>query len=438
MHVHEVSMGKITLNRIGMFLAMAAIFGVGLLQLAFDQAVARPEIDWPQIDAIPVAGGLESPVHITHAGDGSDRLFAVEQRGRIRIVEDGDVLQKPFLDIASRVRSPFNGGGGEEGLLSVAFPPGFGAGKDYFYVYYTRTDGDNQISRFRLGADPDTADPGSEELLLLLDHPTYGNHNGGQLAFGPDGYLYIGTGDGGGGGDPFDNAQDTGSLLGKMLRIDVEFETGGEPSGDYSQYLPFILNAGTDSTELLPYRIPPTNPFVGQEGYQDEIWAIGLRNPWRFSFDRATGDLYIGDVGQGTREEVNFQPASSGGGENYGWPLFEGDDCFQSGNCDDTGLVMPVAVYSTHVNGTCAVTGGFAYRGQAYAALQGIYFYGDYCNGTIWGLQSESGTWTDQALFSTGFLISSFGEDENGELYLTDYNGGVIYQLVEAGSPGNN
>jgi glucose/arabinose dehydrogenase len=369
---------------------------------------------------------------MTHAGDGTGRLFVVEQRGRIRIVEAGNVVQKPFLDITGQVRSQYTGGGGEEGLLSVAFPPGFGNGKDYFYVYYTRADGDNQVSRFSISADPDIADAGSEEPILLLEHPTYGNHNGGQLVFGPDGYLYIGTGDGGGGGDPFENAQDQGSLLGKLLRIDVEFGFTGEPNGNFFQYLPYASNSGSGQPEILPYRVPPTNPFAGDPGYRGEIWALGLRNPWRFSFDRQTGDLYIGDVGQGTREEVDFQPASSDGGENYGWPIFEGDDCFQSGTCDDSGLTMPVSVYATHVNGTCAVTGGYVYQGQAYDGLQGIYFFADYCNGTIRGLQQESGSWTDEPLFSTGFSISSFGEDESGEIYLADYSGGGLYQLVEA------
>jgi glucose/arabinose dehydrogenase len=432
MPVREGNMVRVFMKKIGFVLRIAVFLGTGVFPLARQGAIARPAIDWPQLDVILVESGFELPVHVAHAGDGSDRLFVVEQLGRIQIVKDGESLQEPFLDISGRVRSPFSGGGGEEGLLSVAFPPGYGAGKDHFYVYYTRMDGDNQLSRFSLGPDPDTADPNSEELILLFEHPTYSNHNGGQLVFGPDGYLYIGTGDGGGGGDPFGNAQDPGSLLGKLLRIDVEFGSTGEQPGDFFYYLPFISNSGSEPGDLPPYRIPPNNPYAGETGYQEEIWANGLRNPWRFSFDRLTGDLYIGDVGQNTREEVNYQPASSGGGENYGWPIFEGDDCYQQANCDDSGLTMPVAVYSNNVNGTCAVTGGFVYRGQAYAALQGIYFFGDYCNGTVWGLQQDSGSWTNQALFSTGFPVSSFGENESGELYLADYQGGSIYQLVEA------
>ena len=422
-------------RRAQLIFSIGALLGIGLIPLALKSVLARPSQDWPQIDVNLVASDFESPLHVTHAGDGSDRLFVVEQRGRIRIVEAGVLLEEPFLDISDRVRSYYTGGGGEEGLLSVAFPPGYGAGKDYFYVYYTRIDGDNQVSRFSFGADPDKADPGSEEVILLLKHPLAQNHNGGQLAFGPDGYLYIGTGDG---GISRENAQKFDSLLGKVLRIDVEFgSTGGEAGANF-QYLPLVSNPGSEPPDLRPYRIPPSNPYVGLSGYQEEIWAIGLRNPWRFSFDRQTGDLYLGDVGQSTREEVNFQPASSGGGENYGWPIYEGDNCFQAASCDDSGLTMPVAVYTTHLNGSCAVTGGYVYRGQEHPALQGIYFFGDYCNGTIWGLQRISGEWTDQALASTSFYISSFGEDESGELYLVDYSGGALYQLVEASAqPGN-
>lgn len=412
---------------------IGALLVIGLLLPSIEGAFARPRQDWPQIDVSLVAAGLASPLFITHAGDGSGRLFVVEQRGRIRIVKEGALLKKPFLDISDRVRSPYNGGGGEEGLLSVAFPPGYGSGKDYFYVYYTRTDGDNQVSRFSLGADADTADSGSEELILLLEHPGAQNHNGGQLAFGPDGYLYIGTGDGG--ATPL-SAQKVDSLLGKILRIDVEFAKNGNPLGDFFQYLALVSKPGPGSPQNRPYRIPPTNPYAGKAGYQEEIWAIGLRNPWRFSFDRLAGDLYIGDVGQSSREEVNFQPATSGGGENYGWPIYEGDRCFQASSCDDSGLSMPVVVYPTHVNGTCAVTGGYVYRGQEFPALQGIYFFADYCNGKIWGLQRVSGAWTNQVLASTGLRLSSFGEDENGELYLADHTGGAIYRLVEAGSQG--
>lgn len=356
---------------------------------------------YPLITLTHIAGGFESPVHITHAGDNSGRLFVVEQRGRIQELDNGI-----FLDISDRVRSPFSDGGNEEGLLSLAFPPGYGFGKDHFYVYYTRTDGNNQVSRFSLSGDPDIADPNSEETIITLDHPTYSNHNGGQLFFGDDGFLYISTGDGGGGGDPDKNGQDTNSLLGKLLRIDVE--------------------AGVD-----PYQIPPSNPFVGEPDHRGEIWSLGLRNPWRFSFDRLTGDLYLGDVGQGSWEEVDFQPAGSLGGTNYGWNIKEGLECYNAANCDDQGMTDPVFVYPTHVNGTCSITGGYVYRGQDYPGLYGSYIYGDYCNGNIWGLNNQAGEWANQLLLDTSLSISTFGEDENGELYLADISTGDIYQVVQ-------
>jgi glucose/arabinose dehydrogenase len=356
---------------------------------------------YPLITLTHIAGGFESPVHITHAGDNSGRLFVVEQRGRIQELDNGI-----FLDISDRVRSPFSDGGNEEGLLSLAFPPGYGFGKDHFYVYYTRTDGNNQVSRFSLSGDPDIADPNSEETIITLDHPTYSNHNGGQLFFGDDGFLYISTGDGGGGGDPDKNGQDTNSLLGKLLRIDVE--------------------AGVD-----PYQIPPSNPFVGEPDHRGEIWSLGLRNPWRFSFDRLTGDLYLGDVGQGSWEEVDFQPAGSLGGTNYGWNIKEGLECYNAANCNDQGMTDPVFVYPTHVNGTCSITGGYVYRGQDYPGLYGSYIYGDYCNGNIWRLNNQAGEWANQLLLDTSLSISTFGEDENGELYLADISTGDIYQVVQ-------
>jgi len=368
-------------------------------------AIAHPAPAAPEVALALVTGGLETPVHLTHTGDGSGRVFVVEQRGRIKIIENG-TLKGIFLDITDRVRSPFSGGGGEEGLLSVAFPPGYGSSADHFYVYYTRENGDNRVSRFSLGPSPDSADPNSEETVLDLAHPTNQNHNGGQLQFGPDGYLYIATGDGGGGGDPAGNAQDPGSLLGKLLRLDVE-------SGD------------------SPYGIPLDNPFIGVGGYQEEIWALGLRNPWRFSFDRQTGDLFLGDVGQGSWEEIDFQPASSPGGENYGWNVLEGFECYSDPTCDDSGMTPPVHAYATHLSGTCAVSGGYVYRGSAYPALAGFYLFADYCSGTIWGLQDQSGSWVNQVLLDTNLNITSFGEDETGELYLTDASTGSVYRIVQ-------
>jgi glucose/arabinose dehydrogenase len=264
-------------------------------------------VDWPEIGLSIAYEGFSRPVQMTHAGDGSGRLFVVEQWGRIQVIEDGEILETPFLDISDRVSCC-----GESGLLGLAFPPGFSV-KRYFYVNYTDIDGDTVVARYHLSGDDNLADADSEEVILTIDQP-FGNHNGGQLAFGPDGYLYIGTGDGGSAGDPNNRAQDRLSLLGKILRIDVE-------SGQ------------------RPYSVPPSNPFADLDDAQPEIWALGLRNPWRFSFDRETGDLYIGDVGQNSFEEVNVQLASSNGGENYGWRTFEASTCFSQVGCDPTGLV---------------------------------------------------------------------------------------------------
>jgi glucose/arabinose dehydrogenase len=367
---------------------------------------SQPTIAWPQISLITYQSGFSSPVHLTNAGDGSQRLFVVEQSGIIRIIKNNVVLPTPFLDIHDRVLFP---GSGERGLLSVAFPSNY-ASKSYFYVYYTRLDGNNQASRFHLKpGKPDEADPFSEQMIILFNHPNYSNHNGGQLAFGPDGYLYIGTGDGGSGGDPQGNAQNPASLLGKLLRIDVE--------------------SGVD-----PYLVPATNPYTQTVGYRGEIWALGLRNPWRYAFDRQTGDLYIGDVGQNTEEEVDFQPASSHGGENYGWNVLEGNLCYKpSVNCvPPAHYAPPIAVYDHGLNDSngCAITGGAVYRGATYLRLQGIYFYGDYCTGKIWGLKYSSG-WQSQPLLDTDLSISTFGEDEAGNLYLADLSSGKIYKIVD-------
>lgn len=376
---------------------------------------------WPVIETVLIAGSLENPVHITHAGDGSQRLFIVEQPGRIKIIHNGSV-QGTFLDITGRVGSL----GNEEGLLSLAFPPGYGPSLPYFYVYYTQHNGDNVVSRFTTSANPDLADPGTEVKILVLPHPDYSNHNGGQIAFGPDDYLYIATGDGGGGGDPQDNAQNPASLLGKLLRIDVGSQAPLPAVGDYQVYFPLIFKSSQQ--EQSSYSIPPDNPFIGAPGYREEIWALGLRNPWRFSFDRVNGDLYIADVGQNNFEEVNFQPTSSSGGENYGWNIMEGTSCYQSSNCDQTGLVLPIFTYPTSTG--CSITGGFIYRGSDHPAMQGVYFAGDYCTGIILGLQKTGSSWENTQLLDTSFRISSFGEDEAGELYLADRSNGEIHQVI--------
>jgi glucose/arabinose dehydrogenase len=347
--------------------------------------------------------GFASPIGVTHAGDGTARLFVVEQGGRIRIVKEGVVQSSPFLDLAGRISS-----GGERGLLGLAFPKDY-ARKGYFYVDYTNTAGDTVISRFRRSAaSPDAADPASEQIVLTIAQP-FDNHNGGQLAFGRrDRFLYVGMGDGGSAGDPGNRAQNPAELLGKILRLDTET---GRP---------------------YTYTVPVTNPFVASAGFRPEIWALGVRNPWRFSFDSLTADLYIADVGQGLFEEVDFQPADSRGGENYGWRIMEGLHCYDPNPCSTAGLTPPVVEYN-HTGGNCSVTGGYVYRAGSYPRMQGLYIYGDFCSGRIWGLRRASGVWQNTLLLDTAIMISAFGEDEYGELYAASYASGEVYPLVDAG-----
>ncbi len=332
------------------------------------------------------AASLTAPVDIQNAGDDSGRLFIVEKTGRIRVIKNGQLLETPFLDITDRV----NSGSSECGLLGLAFHPKYKE-NGYFYVNYTGAGGDTFISRFQVTGDPDIADPASEKRLLTVKQP-YPNHNGGATTFGPDGYLYLGLGDGGSGGDPLGNGQNTGVLLGKILRIDVDH-------GD-------------------PYSIPADNPFG------NEVWAHGLRNPWRISFDKGTGDLWIADVGQNSWEEIDYAPRGTPGGANYGWNIMEGDHPYNGQPGPD--LIPPVAEYSHSLG--CSVTGGYVYRGSM-PEWQGIYLYGDYCSGTIWGLVKSGDGWQNQVLFETNFNISSFGVDESGELYLASL-GGTIYKLT--------
>jgi glucose/arabinose dehydrogenase len=356
----------------------------------------------PDISLVPTAGGFTQPIGIAHAGDGSGRLFIVEQGGLVRIIKNGTVITTPFLDVSSLLKS----GAGEQGLLGIAFPPGYGPGKNYLYTNYTGTQGvgDTVIARFQTTLDPDVADPASGQTLLTVVQP-FANHNGGQLAFGPDGYLYIGMGDGGSGGDPNNNAQNPSSLLGKLLRVDVE----SQPSG---------------------YLIPPNNPFAGNAAYRPEIWAVGLRNPWRLSFDRSTGDLFIADVGQALYEEVNVQPAASGGGENYGWRIMEGLHCYNAATCDQAGLTLPIVEYAHSLLGECSITGGHVYRGVEFPVLQGVYLYGDYCSGRIWGLRRSGGVWENKLLLDSALNISTFGEDEAGNLFVADHGSGNIYKII--------
>ena len=348
-----------------------------------------------------ITTGLTNPVFITHAGDGSGRLFIVERAGQIRIVKNGSLLSTPFLDIDPIVNSSAS----ERGLLALAFHPDY-ASNGQFYTVHTASDGSLVLSRFtRSTGSPDLADASSRQTLLSIPHPDFGNHNGGTLAFGPDGFLYWSTGDGGGSGDPGNNAQDLSDLLGKILRLDVD--------------------------SASPYAIPSSNPFFNDPdpSIREEIWAYGLRNPWKFSFDSQTGDLYLGDVGQGAREEIDFQPASSPGGENYGWRVMEGSRCFNpSSGCDQSGKVLPIAEYDHSVG--CSVTGGYVYRGSLFPLLRGHYFYGDFCSGAFFSLEGNpSSGWAVTPLGDTPYSISTFGEDEDGELYLADYGTGSIYQL---------
>ncbi len=353
-----------------------------------------------------VASGFSAPLQVTNAGDGSGRLFVVEQGGRIRVVRDGQVSREPFLDIRDRV-----GAGGERGLLGLAFSPAFPADRRFF-VDYTDLGGTTVISSFLAGsgAAAEGADPASEEVLLRIAQP-YPNHNGGGLAFGPDGLLYIGLGDGGGSGDPEGNGQRLDTLLGKLLRIDV---TAPPPDG-------------------RPYAIPTGNPFASGGG-APEIWAIGLRNPWRFSFDRLTGELWIGDVGQNRYEEIDRTPAGAAPPVNYGWNRMEANHCFQpASGCDRTGLALPIAEYG-HDAG-CAVTGGHVARGDAAGSSAGVYLFGDFCSGRIWGLDANGPDRQEPVLLlESGRSISSFGEDEAGRILFTDLARGELLRLVPAGS----
>jgi glucose/arabinose dehydrogenase len=340
--------------------------------------------------------GLSNPLLLT-APESDSRLFIVEQPGRIRIIENGTLLPTPFLSLVGQVSSDF-----EQGLLGLAFHPSY-ASNGFFYVYYTALNGAIRVERYTVSANANVADAGSAHLIITVPHPSQTNHNGGMLAFGTDDKLYIGTGDGGGGGDPDENGQNPGVLLGKLLRIDVD-------AGD-------------------PYSIPSNNPFVGTAGARGEIWALGLRNPWRWAFDRTAERLYIADVGQGTWEEVNVVTAAAAG-VNYGWDVMEGRHCYEpSSGCTQTGLTLPILEYS-HSEG-CSITGGFVYRGAAIPSLQGTYFYADYCSGWVRSFRYANGAATEQQEWGFGNLgnILSFGQDAAGELYILSANG-TVYRIV--------
>jgi glucose/arabinose dehydrogenase len=340
-----------------------------------------------------IVAGLSSPLYLTAPPGDVARLFVVEKTGAIRIIKDGVLLTDPFLDLSSRIASV-----GEQGLLGMAFDPDY-ATSGRFVVHFTDLAGNTTLSRFQVSANPDVADAATELVILTAAQP-FSNHNGGQVTFGPDGFLYLGLGDGGGSGDPDNRGQDLSDLLGSILRIDVR------------------------STE--PYTVPPDNPFA--QSAVPEVWSYGLRNPWRFSFDRATGDLYVADVGEGLWEEINVSiPAEGvGKGANYGWNIMEGSHCFRESACGQTGLTLPVFEYS-HDEG-CSITGGFVYRGSAIPALQGHYFYADYCQGWVRSLRYSAGVVTDQTEWPSlvpGGPVLSFGEDALGEIYVLDESGRV-------------
>jgi glucose/arabinose dehydrogenase len=362
------------------------------------------------------ATGLNGPVGVYNAGSGDDRLFVIERTGVIRIVQaTGAVVATPFLDISGRV----DASDGEEGLLGLSFHPNY-ATNGFFYVNYTNTTGSRRtrLARFQVTADPNIADPDSELILLTVDQP-FSNHNAGDLHFGPDGWLYMPLGDGGSGGDPGNRAQNRGLLLGKVVRIDVDAGPGSAADC-----------VGTDGSGN--YSIPASNPFVDGPGNTcDEIWALGLRNPWRSSFDRLTGDFYMGDVGQGSQEEVDFQLAGSSGGENYGWRCFEGNEPFNTNGCGPrSAFTFPIFAYS-HANGDCSVIGGYVYRGSLFPALSGRYLLTDFCTGNFWDVIPDgTGGWqTAQHTNLIAFGYVSFGEDANGELYVVHQGSGTLFRL---------
>ena len=363
--------------------------------------------DQVQIRLEPMYQGFELPVFFTDAGDGSGRSFVVEKTGKIWVIDNGQIVAEPFLDVSAKITAR----GSEQGLLGMAFAPDYAA-SGHFLVNYTDTAGATTVERYTVAADDgNQADPASAFVVLTVPQPAQ-NHNAGMLDFGPDGFLYVPLGDGGAANDRFGNGQNPAALLGKILRLDVT------------------------SDPQQPYVVPADNPFVaadwnGQD-VRDEVWAIGLRNPWRTSFDRLTGDFLVADVGQNQIEEINVIPAGAAGGLNLGWPIMEGLSCFGSASCDQTGLTLPVVDY-THSDGNCSVTGGYVYRGSEIPAWNGIYFYGDYCSGHIWALAPDgSGGWANALVADTDLVISSFGEDQNGELYVVDYGTGTIYRMMPA------
>lgn len=411
-HAYDSMNGYLTIVRDDRFMRRTML--VIWLCLFFTAAVLAQDAPRTQFTTPPTADdvllqpfitGLRRPLYITHSGDGSGRLFIVEQGGVIYVTNSAGADLAIFLDVSPLVSAEANGSGyTERGLLGLAFHPQY-AQNGQFFINYTDRQGATVIARYTVSSrDANQADSNSAQIIFTHPQP-FPNHNGGHMAFGPDGYLYVSLGDGGAANDPLGAGQNLEILLGKILRLDVNTSTG--------------------------YAIPPDNPFVGVSG-ADEIWAYGLRNVWRFSFDRATGDLYLGDVGQNAREEINFQPAASRGGENYGWNAYEASRVFNN-RITAPNAVMPIAEYEhTSANG-CSVTGGYVYRGEALPALQGTYLYSDYCSGRIWvAYRDTNNVWQSAVFMDSGLQVSSFGEDEKGELYIVNYSG-AVYRLMPAG-----
>lgn len=384
------------LHLLNRFTFLSLILGLLILGRTSSNDTERAEAAGIALDQL--ATGLSQPLGIVNAGDGSDRLFIVEKGGLIRIWDGNALLGTPFLDVSGIITDP---AGAEQGLLGLVFHPNYEA-NGFFYITYTNVSGSVVVRRYTVSANPDVANAASGATILTQAHPGETNHNSGQLQFGPDGYLYIGLGDGGGAGDPNNNAQNNNTLLGKLVRIDVD---GGSP-----------------------YAIPADNPLVGVAGL-DEIWANGLRNAWRFSFDRLTGDLFIADVGQNALEEVNFQAAGVTSLRNYGWRVMEGTACYNpSSGCDTSGKTLPIIEYGHSLG--CSVTGGYRYRGGD-ATLYGKYIYGDFCSGRIWTAAESGGTWSSTQVLDTSETIATFGEDESGELYLAGFGSGRLYKITD-------
>ena len=382
-------------------LLLVVAIGLSLVRATSEERIANAATT---IALMPFISGLNQPLNMVQPPDGSNRFFVVERTGQIRVVVNGTLQATPFLDVSGLITSA----GGEQGLLGLAFHPSYSS-NGLFFVYYTASNGDNTLARFRVSAsNANQADPNSRTVLFALAD-RFNNHNGGNGVFGPDGFLYVGIGDGGSAGDPDNNAQNLGSLMGKLLRIDV--------------------NSGN------PYAIPPSNPFVGVSGARGEVWALGLRNPWRWTFDRQNGDLYIGDVGQGNWEEIDRHPAAAAAGNNYQWSCLEGTHAFNTSRTCSQGISTgPITEYD-HSQGDCSVTGGYLYRGASISSLVGSYVYADYCSGRIWMLQQSGSTWNSSPLLDTTLNVASFAEDRLGEVYVIDITGGVVYRMLDGSAP---